>query len=156
MGLHPVPPAGLTSEGRQDGSRMKRVTSLVLGLLVAACGGGSEGGVSPLAFAGTFSVTTALPAGTTACLTTSTVTFSAAGADLHTFTLAGGDCLDFVNADTAPHRPASFGATPCPALDAPAALGPGARYTTPPLDGPITCQWQDALHPIPAGGGNGY
>jgi hypothetical protein len=136
---------------------MKQLSTLVLGgLLLSACGGGSDGGVSPLAFAGTFSVTSALPVGTTTCQTTRTVTFAADGTDIHTATLAGGDCLDFVNADTAPHRPASFGTTPCPALDAPASLGPGAHYTTPPLDGPITCQWQDALHPIPAGGGNGY
>jgi len=145
---------------------MKRLTSLFLGgLLVSACGGGSGGitgvTVSPLAFAGTFSVTDPVPVDAPdTCKTTTTVTFHADGTDIHTAALTGGDCLKFVNADTGLHRPASFGAPACPALDAPAALAKDGVYTTPPMGAPAgtpaTCQWQDRLHPIPTGGGGGY
>lgn len=135
---------------------MKRVTGLALGgWLLAACGGASDGGTSGLAFAGSLSITSALPGGVTTCQATTVVTFSAAGADVHNVTLAGGGCLEFVNADAAPHRPASFGASACTELDGPT-LAKDARFTTAPFDGPRACQWQDALNPPPAGGGNGY
>lgn len=126
-------------------------------LFLSACGGGGGGGggVAPVAFAGTLNVSSALPAGTTTCQATTVVTFTADGADVHAVTLAGGGCLQFVNADTAPHRPAAFGDTPCTELDGPS-LAKDATYTTPPLDGPRACTWQDALHPLPAGGGGGY
>lgn len=123
-------------------------------LILSACGGGADGGAAPTAFAGTLNVSSALPAGTTACQATTEVTFTAAGTDVHAVTLAGGDCLRFVNADAAPHQPAAFGASPCAELDGPT-LAKDATYTTPPLDGPRACTWQDALHPLPAGGG-GY
>ena len=52
-------------------------------LLLAACGGGGEAGgpAGPALnrYTGTITVTSALPAGTTSCVTTQTVTFSAAG-----------------------------------------------------------------------------
>jgi hypothetical protein len=136
---------------------MKHLTSLLLGgLLLSACGAGANDGGNPgFAFAGTLGVTSPLPAGTTTCQATTLVTFSNMGADIHIVSLAGGGCLEFLNTDTAPHRPASFGATVCPELNGPS-LATSARYTTPPLNGPVTCQWQDALTPLPPGGGNGY
>lgn len=143
---------------------MTRYTTLFLGgLLVSACGGGGGGSsVSPIAFAGTFTVAGAVPADAPdTCQTTTTVTFHADGTDRHTATLTGGDCLDFVNADTAPHQPAAYGTTAadCPLLDAPAALAKDAHYLAGPLGGPasgaLSCQWEDKLHPIPAGGGGG-
>lgn len=124
-------------------------------LILSACGGGGgDGGAAPVAFAGTLDVTSALPAGTTTCQATSVVTFSAAGADVHAVSLAGGGCIQFVNTDDAPHRPAPFGEVPCAELGGPS-LAKGASYTTPPLDGPRACVWQDGLNPMPPGGGGG-
>jgi hypothetical protein len=133
--------------------------SLVLGglLLAAGCGGGGgSGGPGAIAFAGTLTISSASTA--VACGTTTTVTFSATGADRNTLAIAGGDCLDFVNADTAHHQPQAIGtaAASCTELNGPS-LANGAHYTTPPFTGgPKTCQWQDALNPIPTGGGGGY
>lgn len=127
--------------------------ALLGALWLAGCGSAGGGGVSALAFAGTVSVTSASPGG--ACVSTTLVTFSAMGTDLHTLSVPGGACLDFLNADAAPHQPAAFGTSPCAQLNGPS-LATNQHYVTPPFDGPATCQWQDALHPIPAGGGNGY
>lgn len=134
-------------------------TSLVLGglLLAAGCGGGGGGGGSSgLAFAGTLSVTSASSA--TTCGTTTTITFNAAGVSPATPAIAGGDCLDFVNTDTAHHQPQAVGtaAASCTELNGPS-LANGGHFTTPPFTGgPKTCQWQDALNPVPPGGGGGY
>jgi hypothetical protein len=124
---------------------------------LSACGGGMSsgptgGGVTGTDFAGTLTITSALPAGTTSCISTTTVTWSASGADRHTASLAGGDCLEFVNQDSAAHQPGSVGGT-CPALSDATRLTHGQSFTTAPLDGPATCQWEDQL--IPPGGG-GY
>jgi hypothetical protein len=122
---------------------------------LAACGGssGGGGGLALNAFTGTLTISGALPAGTTACLTTHTVTFTAAGADLHSVDAAGGDCLAFTNSDTAQHQPAGRVAA-CSALNGPA-LGTGATFTTAPLSGPLSCPWEDALNPPTSGGGGG-
>jgi hypothetical protein len=126
-------------------------------LVLVGCGGSSSSssGTPPInAFTGTLTITSALPMGTTACSATQTVTFTAAGASVHTVTAAGGDCLTFMNSDTASHRPASNGPG-CPELDAASSLTQGQSFTTPPLAGPKTCYWEDALNP-PSSGGAGY
>jgi hypothetical protein len=129
----------------------------VLGL--AGCGGPSHAatvtGLPTNAFTGTLSISSALPASTTTCLATHTVSITAAGASLHNVGAAGGDCLAFVNDDTADHQPATYGSPACPELDAPAALVPGGTFTTAPLSGPKTCHWEDSLNPPSSGGGGG-
>jgi len=127
---------------------------------LAACGGPAAGGggAGVNAFTGTITVTSALPAGTTTCASTQTVTFTAAGADIHAVSIAGGGCIKFTNGDTADHQPAARASNPCPALDAPGPLHGGASFTTQPLgaaSGMETCDWQDLLNP-PGSGGGGY
>lgn len=133
---------------------MKRFGPSFLGaLLLASCGGGGGGGgASALAFAGTLTVTSASPGG--ACDPVKVITFSASGADIHTVSLTGGGCLRFVNTDAAQHQPESVNAG-CTQLNGPI-LDKDQSFTTTPFSGPSTCQWQDALHPLPAGGGGGY
>lgn len=139
---------------------MRFTRTLALGglLLSSACGGGGGGGgVNGLAFAGTLTVTSAGPApDNTVCGTTTRITFTADGADLHTPSLAGGDCLQFVNADATgtTHKPEAFGATLCSQLDGPI-LARDASFTTVPFNVAKTCQWIDALHPPSSGGGGG-
>ncbi|HEY6098226.1 MAG TPA: hypothetical protein VIW03_02270 [Anaeromyxobacter sp.] len=131
-------------------------------LAIAACGGGTSsggGGVPINAFTGTLTITSALPPTAPPCTPTNTktVTFTAGGADVHQVTVAGGDCVQFVNADAAGHQPASIGTPACPELNAPTVLVMNQPpYTTPPLNGPKTCNWQDALNPPGGGGGGGY
>jgi len=128
----------------------------VLGLI--GCGGTSSPsamGPPTNAFTGTLSITSALPTGTTTCLATHTVSFTAAGANLHTVSAAGGECLAFTNNDTVNHQPASNGAVACPQLDDSVSLTPGQTFTTTPLGGPMTCYWKDLLNP-PTTGGPGY
>jgi hypothetical protein len=127
----------------------------VLGLL--GCGGPSHAatGLPTNAFTGTLSISSALPASTTTCLATRTVSITAAGASVHAVGAAGGECLVFVNDDTANHQPATYGSPACPELDAPAALLPGGTFTTAPLSGPKTCSWEDSLNPPSSGGGGG-
>ena len=127
------------------------------GLLALAGCGGSDPASGPLtnAFTGTLSIAGPLPTGTTTCQATHTVTFTSAGANLHTVSAAGGDCLTFTNSDTASHRPASIGTPACAELDASLPLAQGQSFTTTPLGGPKTCHWQDLLNPPSAGGGGG-
>jgi hypothetical protein len=136
-----------------------RIASLLAAagsLGLAACGGSSmNAGSVPNPFLGTLSITDALPAGTTTCQATHTVTFTSTGVSVHTVSAAGGDCLTFTNADTASHRPASIGSPTCPELDASVALTQGQSFTTTPLGGPKTCLWEDALNPPSAGAGGG-
>ena len=125
----------------------------VLGLV--GCGGPSPKPAGPPtnAFTGTLTITSALPAGTTTCLATHTVTFSSMGVSVQVVSAAGGDCLTFTNADTASHQPASIGSPICAELDAPAPLTQGQSFTTAPLGGPKTCHWEDLLNPPTGGGG---
>jgi hypothetical protein len=135
---------------------MPLALAAMLGL--GGCGGGSPAapGAPPQnAFTGTLVITSALPSGTTTCQGTQTVTFTASGATPHLITVAGGDCVSFLNSDTAAHRPAQNGTSGCPELDAAASLAAGASFPTPPLGGPRTCYWRDALNPPAAGGGGG-
>ena len=83
-----------------------------------ACGGSSKndsggGGLPTNIWSGAVTVG-AGPAG--ACATPQMVTFTAAGADIHTVTIPGGGCIKFQNNDTVPHQPASYGPTSCPEL----------------------------------------
>lgn len=138
---------------------MKTASLLAAGLLaLAGCGGSnssSSSGSLTNAFTGTLSIAGPLPTGTTTCQATHSVTFTSAGADLHTVSAAGGDCLSFTNSDTASHRPASIGTPACAELDAPLPLAQGQSFTTTPLGGSKTCHWQDLLNPPTAGGGGG-
>ena len=131
---------------------------MILGGLLACvgCGGGGGGAAGPdgTIFAGAFTVTADAP-GVTTCQATHPITWTAAGASTHAITLAGGDCLEFTNADTAPHRPASAGATLCAQLNAPGALAAGQTFTTTPFILAESCQWIDALNPPAVGGGGG-
>ncbi len=134
--------------------------ALLWTLLLAACGGAGEAGgpAGPAVnrYTGTITVTSALPAGTTSCVTTQTVTFSAAGVSTFAVTVPGGGCVTFTNSDTAQHQPATRDTNPCTALNAPAALATAQSFTTAPLgsgQGPQTCDWQDALNPPTPGGG---
>jgi hypothetical protein len=131
----------------------------VTGMLgLAGCGGASPkpNGPATNAFTGTLSITSALPAGTTTCQTPHTVTFTSVAVNVHTVSAAGGDCVEFVNSDTVgSHQPASIGSPACPELDAPGPLAPGATFTTAPLGGPKTCNWEDSLNP-PTPGSPGY
>ena len=123
-------------------------------LLTVACGGAGTNNSAGVPFAGTLSIA-AGAAGTT-CVNRFSVTFTAAGADKHVLALAAGDCVDFDNQDTAHHQPASYGTTVCAELNGPS-LATGGSYETPPMGGPRTCQWQDALNPLPPpGSGGGY
>ena len=120
-------------------------------LLLGGCGGSSSS-PNPMpipqnAFTGTLSVTTGLPAGTTACVATHLVVFTAAGASPHLVTAAGGDCVTFRNDDVANHQVAAMGTDPCLQLGAPGLLAPGSSVSTAPLTGPKSCPWEDLLNP---------
>lgn len=137
---------------------MKLGAALCCGAMLAAgCGGGGgeAPGPSGLAWAGMLEITSAPPVGTTTCLATTDVTFGPSGADRNAVSVEGGACVRFVNQDTTVRRPGPAGATPCAELSG-TSLSQGQSFTTPPLAGPRTCLWQDALHPVPAGGGGGY
>jgi hypothetical protein len=146
---------------------MTKGIALLGTLLLAACGGGGNdpppgGGPAVNAYTGTVTVTSAMAAGTTTCQgTTAVVRFKAAGAgaDLHTVSVPGGGCVQFINDDGAPHHVGGRSATPgCGGLNAPAATPAGQSYTTGPLGaatGPVACDWQDNLNP-PGAGGGGY
>jgi len=130
-------------------------------LLLAACGGGSSspGGVDNTIFAGTVTVQAVGTAGAT-CANTIPVTYRATGVTPQGPQIDLGDCLDFVNADTAPHQPRSSGTVLCPELDsevnAPALIPGGGHRTTPPFNTARACLWEDALNPVPTGGGGGH
>jgi hypothetical protein len=133
---------------------------VILALAVGCGSSASDGGTTTRQniFTGALSITSALPGGSAACGVTHTVTFSAAGADVHTVSAAGGDCVTFVNADAAMHQPASIPLAGCPELNAPAPLAQSGTFTTAPLAGPKACNWQDLLNPpgTPGGTGGGY
>lgn len=141
-------------------SKVMRIASSISALLLAAgCGGSpsSSGGSTVNAFTGTVGITGAVPAGATTCVSTKIVHFSSAGADVHTVSVPGGGCVQFVNDDVAgQHQPAANSTNPCPELNAPGPLGAGQSFTTPLLGGPKTCDWQDVLNPPGSGGGGGY
>jgi len=139
----------------RSGTRLA-LPGLVASITLLACGGGGGDGGTLNPFLGTVSITSALPAGNTACLATHDVTFSGAGANIHQVSAAGGDCLRFTNTDTAQHQPFSIPTSGgCPELRAPVPLAQNGVFTTPPLGGPGTCNWQDLLNPPTAGGGGG-
>jgi len=123
----------------------------LLGL--AACGGSDPAPPALNPYLGTLTITSA--AATNTCVITHMVHFMAGTVDTHTVPAAGGDCLIFVNDDTAAHKPATIGTPSCPELNGPS-LAQGASYPVPGvLSGPKTCHWQDALNPPAAGGGGG-
>jgi hypothetical protein len=134
---------------------MRTAPALPLAALLglAACGGSSSPAAPTLnPFLGTLTISSV--SSTNTCLSISPVTFTAAGVDHHTVTVAGGDCLSFTNDDTASHQPASIGTPACAELNGPVLVHLGT-FTTVPLSGPRTCTWQDALNPPGAGGGGG-
>jgi hypothetical protein len=134
----------------RTGALLAVVGTLALG----GCGGSSSSPTASQqnAFTGTLSVTTALPAGTTACVATHLVVFTAAGATPHLVSAAGGDCITFRNDDVASHQVAAMGATPCLELVASGLLAPGGSVSSAPLTGPKTCLWEDLLNPPGAPG----
>lgn len=142
-----------------------RAGALSVVLLSAAglsCGGSENCQTSTTnAFTGTLSISSANP-GATTCQNTHTVTFTAAGVSTQTVNAAGGDCVRFVNGDSAGHWPESDphpGHTQCPELNVGAPLGPGQSFVTPVLSGPKTCGWHDHLNApgtVCTGGGGGY
>ncbi len=130
-----------------------RAEALSLLLLAAAglwsCGSTCDSSSSTNAFTGTLSITSANP-GSITCQHTQTVTFTAAGVSTHSVSVAGGDCLTFVNGDTLSHWPESDPHplhTDCPELNIGVALAPGQSHTTAVLSGPKTCGWHDHLNP---------
>jgi hypothetical protein len=136
---------------------MRIGTMLCCGFLLplAACGGGATSGPDGRIWAGSLTVTAAGTAGNP-CATSHPVTFRAGGADTHALTLGADDCIEFRNADAAPHQPESVGTRLCVELDAPGVIAPGASWSTPAFHAAGACQWQDALNPVPTGGGSGY
>jgi hypothetical protein len=130
----------------------------IVGTLSLGGCGGSSSSAGPMpppqnAFTGTLSVTTALPAGTTACLATHLVVYTATGATPHAVSAAGGDCITFRNDDTANHQVAAVGTSACLQLVASGLLAPGGSVSSAPLTGPKSCPWEDLLNPP---GGAGY
>jgi len=131
--------------------------SALLGL--AACGGSSDPppviiGPTLNAFTGTLSISSALPAGTTTCVTNAQVAFAATGVDLHTVTVPGGGCLTFINNDVAAHQVAN-NTSSCAEFNGAGVIAAGNSFTTVPLGGPKTCFWKDTFNPPPVGGGGG-
>jgi hypothetical protein len=122
---------------------------------LVACGGSAPApGTTLNPYLGTLHVTSASAA--TNCVTTHVVTYAAGAVDVHVVTAAGGDCLQFVNDDTASHQPSSLPVGSCSELDASGPVLPhGTPFTTPPLVAAKTCSWQDALNPPTSGGGGG-
>lgn len=129
--------------------------STLLGL--AACGGADKAvtGVPQNAFTGSITVSGPMPAGTTSCLATAHVVITAAGATPHSVPVAGGDCVEFLNSDTAVHKIAPNTVGGCAELGSTSSISAGNTFTTVPLAGPRTCNWMDAFNPPPAGGGGG-
>lgn len=129
-------------------------------LWLAACGGGGgDGGPGNTIWAGTLTVQSSGTAGST-CANTLAVTYRAGGVSPQGPAIGLGDCLDFVNSDASDHQPESSGTVLCPELDsevnAPKRIPAGGHRTTPPFNTSRVCLWQDALHPVPAGGGGGH
>jgi len=128
--------------------------------LAGACGGGGSsttptpggGALATNVWSGALTVGSG-PAGT--CATPQVVTFTAGGASVHTVTIPGGGCLLFVNNDSVPHQPSSYGPTACPELTLASALSAGSVETTASMSGPRNCNWEDALNPPTSGGGGG-
>lgn len=141
---------------------MRHLPKVLLGCLagLAACGGGSSGGggggTGTNAFTGTITVDTAKPAGTTTCLSTHTVTFTAAGATPQAVTVHGGECVQFTSAG-GNHQPApSPVSNTCTELNGSPILMAGDSFTTTPLgaaSGTQLCDWYDTQNP-PTGGGH--
>ncbi len=142
-----------------------RAAALSLLPLVAAglssCGGSNcDSSSTTNAFTGTLTITSA-NSGSVTCQNTQTVTFTAAGVSTQAVSVAGGDCVRFVNADTVSHWPESDphpSHGQCPELNIAAALGPTQSHTTAVLSGPKTCGWHDHLNPPTSSctGGGGY
>jgi len=128
-------------------------------LWLAACGSGARNGVDNTIWAGTVTVQATGSAGTT-CATTHSVTYTASGVSPQGPAIGLGDCVDFVNSDAAAHQPESSGTILCPELDsevnAPKLIPAGGHRTTPPFNTARVCLWQDALNPVPSGGGGGH
>jgi plastocyanin len=129
--------------------------SALLGL--AACGGTDTpaAGVPQNAFTGAITVSGPMPASTTNCLATSRVVITATGVAPHTVPVAGGDCVEFLNSDTAVHKIAPNTVGGCAELRSTSSISAGNTFTTVPLAGPRTCNWMDSFNPPPAGGGGG-
>jgi hypothetical protein len=138
-------------------SRSLPLTAL-LGL--AACGGGDTpvavAGPPQNAFTGTVTISGTIPAGTTNCLATSQVVFTATAVDLHSVPITAGGCVAFLNSDTSAHRVANNSTSACNELTGAATIAAGNTFLAGPFTGPKSCHWQDALNPPPVtGGGTG-
>ncbi len=139
--------------------RFGSLVSVGCALLLAACGASNDSGPDNTIFAGMVTVQSTGTAGSS-CATTHPVTYRASGVSPQSLAISLGDCLDFINADTAAHQPESSGTLLCPELDsevgAPKLIAAGGHRTTPPFNTARACLWQDALHPVPPGGGGGH
>jgi hypothetical protein len=130
-------------------------------LALSACGGSDPAAPAPAPnrFTGQLRITGTMPPGTTNCLSTSTVTFTASGASTQSVNMIAGGCVDFVAGDSGSYRPATIGAVACNELTSPTNISGGnslvSSYLAGPMDGPRTCNWQDTLHPPSSGGGGG-
>ncbi len=133
---------------------MKTLGASMVAAFAAACGGSSSMS-APYVWGGAVTVT----AGTasTTCVQTVTVTYSAAGDTPSSVSVPVGGCVDFVNADSAPHWPESNPHpthTQCPWLNMPAAIPAGGSTTVGPAPAPpMTCGFHDHLNPPPSGSG---
>jgi len=139
-------------------TRILKLTAL-LGL--AACGGGSDppaAGPPQNAFTGTITVTGTMPAGTSNCLTTSPVVFTATAVDLHAVAIGAGGCVAFVNNDASQHRVANNTGSTCSELTGLNPIAAGNTLAVGPFTTAKSCNWQDTIHPPTSagGGGGGY
>jgi len=143
-----------------------RATIITAGLAaLAACGATKSdagAGSGQNQYTGTITITGALPVGTTACQGTTVVRFVAGGGEAtpHAVPVVGGGCVQFLNQDAAPHRPAPRTTNACAALNGAAVGGllTGESFTTAPLGSAAasqTCDWMDSLNPPGTGGGGG-
>ncbi|HEY6105904.1 MAG TPA: hypothetical protein VIV59_07975 [Anaeromyxobacteraceae bacterium] len=141
---------------------MKPLAILVLSAALTACGGTDKS--APYMWGGTVTVTAG--AVSTTCVSTVTVTYSAAGVNPPSVSVPVGSCVDFVNADLVAHWPESSPHpthTQCPWLNMTVAIpawtgtGPMPHTTVGPAPGPpMACGFHDHLHPPAVGGGGGY
>ena len=129
--------------------------SAVLGL--AACGGSDAPPSGPPlnAFTGVIFVSGTMPTGTTNCLTTSQVVFTATTVDTHTVPINAGDCVAFFNNDASAHRVANNSQSSCNELTSGTTIAAGNTFAAGPFTGPKSCGWQDTTHPPTTGGGGG-
>lgn len=138
---------------------MRNLPKVFLACLLASCGGGSgggSGGGGTNAWTGTITVSTPKPAGTTTCLSTQTVTFTAGGANPQAVTVQGGGCVQFSSGGGS-HQPAPSPVSNfCNELSGSPLLTAGQSFTTAPLgaaSGMQLCDWFDTQNP-PTGGGH--